>query len=68
MLGSSASVATPNIVLNTAVAESLNQFYHELKDTRPEDMEQQAIHELLKRAIRKHKRVIFNGNVIPPSG
>lgn len=61
MLGSSASVATPNIVLNTAVAESLNQFYHELKDTRPEDMEQ-AVHELLKRAIRKHKRVIFNGN------
>lgn len=61
MLGSSASVATPNIVLNTAVSESLNQFYHELKDTRPEDMEQ-AVHELLKRAIRKHKRVIFNGN------
>lgn len=61
MLGSSASVATPNIVLNTAVAESLNQFYHELKDTRPEDMEQ-AVHELLKRVIRKHKRVIFNGN------
>lgn len=61
MLGSSASVATPNIVLNTAVAEALSQFYEELKDTAPEDMEK-AVHELLKRAIKKHKKVIFNGN------
>lgn len=61
MLGSSASVATPNIVLNTAVAEALKEFYEELKDTKPEDMEQ-AVHALLKRAISKHKRVIFNGN------
>lgn len=61
MLGSSASVSTPNIVLNTAVAEALAQFYSELEGTKPEDMEQ-AVHELLKRAIRKHKKVIFNGN------
>lgn len=61
MLGSSASVATPNIVLNTAVAESLAQFYRELEGTRPEDMEH-AVHELLKRAIRKHKKIVFNGN------
>lgn len=61
MLGSSASVSTPNIVLNTAVAESLAQFYDELKDTAPEEMEH-AVHELLKRAIKKHKKVIFNGN------
>lgn len=61
MLGSSASVATPNIVLNTAVAEALSQFYEELKDTTPEDMEH-AVHELIKRAIKKHKKVIFNGN------
>lgn len=61
MLGSSASVATPNIVLNTAVAEALAQFYTELKGTKPEDMEH-AVHELLKRAIRKHKKIIFNGN------
>ncbi len=61
MLGSSASVATPNIVLNTAVAEALAQFYQELEGTRPEDMEH-AVHELLKRAIRKHKKIIFNGN------
>lgn len=61
MLGSAASVSTPNIVLNTAVAESLAQFYRELEGTKPEDMES-AVHELIKRAIRKHKKIIFNGN------
>ncbi len=61
MIGSSASVSDPNIILNTAVAESLAQFYTELDGTREEDMEH-AVHELIKRAIRKHKKVIFNGN------
>ena len=61
MLGSAASVANPNVVLNTAVAEALAQFYTELEGTKPEDMEQ-AVHELIKRAIRKHKKIIFNGN------
>ena len=61
MLGSAASVANPTVVLNTAVAEALSQFYTELEGTKPEDMEQ-AVHELIKRAIRKHKKVIFNGN------
>lgn len=61
MLGSSASVAGPNVVLNTAVAEALAQFYKELEGTAPEDMEK-AVHELIKRAIKKHKKVIFNGN------
>lgn len=61
MLGSSASVSTPNIVLNTAVAEALSQFYEELEGTSPQDMEA-AVHQLLKRAIRKHKKIIFNGN------
>ena len=61
MLGSAASVANPNIVLNTAVAEALRQFAKELEGTPEEEMEH-AVHELIKRAIRKHKRVIFNGN------
>lgn len=61
MLGSSASVATPNIILNTAVAEALSQFCRELDGTPQEKMEH-AVHELIKRAIRKHKKVIFNGN------
>ena len=67
MLGSSASVATPNIILNTAVAEALSQFSKELEGTAPEDMEH-AVHELIKRAIKKHKKVIFNGNAIQKNG
>jgi len=65
MLGSSASVATPNITLNTAVAEALDQFYDELKDTPAEDMKK-AVHDMIKRAVRKHKKVIFNGNGYTP--
>ncbi len=61
MLGSAASVSNPNIVLNTAVAEALSQFYEELKVADPTQMEH-AVHEMIKRAIRKHKKVIFNGN------
>ncbi|MDE6713070.1 MAG: glutamine synthetase III [Lachnospiraceae bacterium] len=61
MLGSSASVSDPNVVLNTAVAEALDQFYQELEGTKPEEMEH-AVHELIKRAIKKHKKVVFNGN------
>lgn len=61
MLGSSSSVANPNIILNTAVAEVLHQFYEELKDV-PADKMDTAIHELLKKTIIDHKRVIFNGN------
>ena len=61
MLGSSSSVANPNIILNTAVAEVLHQFYEELKDVPAENMDT-AVHELLKKTIIDHKRVIFNGN------
>ena len=61
MLGSSLSVSGPNIILNTAVAEILSQFYEELKNTKPEDMEA-AIYELVKRTFIEHKKIIFNGN------
>ena len=61
MLGSEISVAGPNIVLNTAVAEALSQFYEELKDANTDDIKT-AVHQLVKRAIAKHKKVIFNGN------
>ena len=61
ILGSSSSVANPNIILNTAVAESLRQFYEKLKDVPADEMES-AVHELLKQTIIDHKRVIFNGN------
>lgn len=61
MLGSSASVANPNVVLNTAVAEALSQFYNELKDTAPDKMDE-AVHSLIRSAVKKHRKVIFNGN------
>ena len=59
MLGSAASVAGPNVALNTAVAEVLRQFADELEQA--EDFNA-ALHELIKRTIREHKRIIFNGN------
>ena len=61
MLGYEASVANPNIILNTAVAECVHQFAEQLKDV-PEDKMEDAIHELIKKTIIDHKRVIFNGN------
>ncbi|MGN0307904.1 MAG: glutamine synthetase III, partial [Lachnospiraceae bacterium] len=61
MLGSSFSVSGPNIVLNTAVAEALSQFYEQLKEV-PKDQMETAVHQLVKENIIAHKRVIFNGN------
>ncbi len=60
-LGSSASVATPNIVLNTAVADALSQFSKKLEGLSGKKLES-AIHELIKSTITKHKRVLFDGN------
>ncbi len=59
MPGSSLSVAGPNIVLNTAVADVLSGFADELEGAANFD---DALHELIRRTIRMHKRIIFNGN------
>ncbi len=59
MTGSSVSISGSNVVINTAVAESLRQFADELENS--EDFEND-LHELLSRVIRDHKRIIFNGN------
>ncbi|MCL2050510.1 MAG: glutamine synthetase III [Lachnospiraceae bacterium] len=59
MLGSAFSVAGPNIVLNTAVAEILKQFADELEKARDFT---QALNLLVKKTITDHKRIIFNGN------
>ncbi len=60
-LGSSLSVAGPNVVLNTAVAEVLRQFNEKLAGVAPEDFDR-AVHALIKDTLAAHKRVIFNGN------
>ncbi len=59
MLGSSSSVSCTNVVLNTAVAEELKQFADELEGTANFE---EALHELIKKTITDHKRIIFNGN------
>ena len=59
MLGSSASIADTNTFLNTAVTEVLNQFYDVLSQA--EDF-MPAVHNLVRDTIKKHKRILFNGN------
>ena len=58
-LGSSNSIACCNIMLNAAVAESLKQYADELE--KADDFEV-ALHELIKRVITNHQRILFNGN------
>ena len=60
-LGSAHSVADPNIMLNTAVAQALSEFNEQLEGVEPEDMEV-AVKELLKRTIKDHKRILFDGD------
>ena len=59
MLGSSNSIACANIMLNSAVAESLKIYADRLEGA--EDFET-ALHEMIKKTIKDHKRIIFNGN------
>jgi glutamine synthetase len=59
MVGSAFSIAGPNIVLNTIVAETLRQFADELEKTKDFPKDVTAI---VKRTISAHKRIIFNGN------
>ncbi len=59
MLGSSFSISGPNIVLNTAVAEILKQFADKLEGAADFQTELDA---LIKKTIKDHKRIIFNGN------
>ncbi|MBO5049524.1 MAG: glutamine synthetase III [Oscillospiraceae bacterium] len=59
MLGASNSIASANVMLNTAVAESLKIYADRLEGV--EDFEN-ALHQMIKKTIKDHKRIIFNGN------
>ncbi len=59
MLGSSNSIACANIMLNAAVAESLRVYADRLEGV--SDFET-ALHDMIKKTIKDHKRIIFNGN------
>ena len=59
MVGSSDSISCTNIMLNSAVAESLKVYADKLESSKNFDV---TLHELLQTTIREHKRIIFNGN------
>lgn len=59
MLGSSNSIACANIMLNSAVAEILQEFADKLEESTDFDTD---LHELIKDTIKEHRRIIFNGN------
>ncbi len=59
MVGSSQTIADPNIVLNTIVADVLNEFADELENA--QDLPH-ALKELISKTIKEHRRIVFNGN------
>lgn len=61
MPGSALSMAQPNLALNAAVAEELDKVYEALSGV-PSDKLDSAIDELLRKMLKEHKRIIFNGN------
>ena len=61
MLGSANSIACANIMLNTAVADSLCEFADKLEKVKSKDF-QAALSKIIKETITAHKRIIFNGN------
>lgn len=59
MLGSTVSIACPNIMLNTIIADALSDFADELEKA---DDFNSTLAELIKKTVKEHKRIIFNGN------
>lgn len=59
MVGSSDSVSSPNVVLNTIVAEAFKQAADHLEKAEDFDM---AVHDMIKELFAKHRRIIFSGN------
>ncbi len=63
-LGSSQSISGPNVVLNTIIAESLSKFADELEGAADFTG---TLNALIRRVLREHKRIIFNGNGYDPA-
>ena len=59
MVGSKASIAQPNVVLNTIVAEAFAEVCDTLEKADDFDM---AVHDLIKKNVTEHQRIVFNGN------
>ena len=61
-LGSSNSIACANIMLNAAVSESLSQYANELEPVAGTEKFEETLHNLIKRVITDHQRILFDGN------
>lgn len=59
MVGSTQSISDPNVIINTIVADALCDAADELEQAENFD---QAVHDMIKKNIAEHKRIIFNGN------
>ena len=59
MVGSSDSVSSANVVLNTIVAEAFKEAADELEKAEDFDL---AVHDMIKKLLAEHRRIIFNGN------
>ena len=62
MPGSSLSISGPNIILNTTVADVLMGFADKLENTKDQEDFKAELNDIIRTTIKKHKRIIFNGN------
>ena len=66
MVGSSDNIACPNALLNTIVAEELSWFSDALEPFKGSDKFETEVKNLLKKVLKKHRRIIFNGDGYSP--
>jgi glutamine synthetase len=66
MVGSSDNIACPNVLLNTIVSEELDQFTEILEPFKGSDGFEQEVKKLLKKVLKEHRRIIFNGDGYSP--
>ncbi len=66
MVGSSDNIACPNVLLNTIVSEELDQFTEILEPFKGTDEFENEVKKLLKDVLKKHRRIIFNGDGYSP--
>ncbi len=62
MLGASSSISLTNTIINTSVAESLRVYADEIEARLGREELSTIVHDLIKRTIKEHDRIIFNGN------
>ena len=62
MLGASSSISLTNTIINTSVAESLRLYADEIEARLGKEALADIVHDLIKRTIEEHGRIIFNGN------